>query len=219
MFNDLKQKARPHIPFTALNTVWRHIDKNNKTLLDVGCGKGLPFEFINRKQKYFLVGLDAFEPYLKECKKKGIHDTYVQADVRQLPFADNTFDSVLCLEVLEHLEKKDGEKLLDELERVATRQVILSTPVGNYKQDIYDGNPNQEHKYIWSPTEIRGKGYKVIGVGMFKLNGKSDVQSTYPKPMRWSVSVIWVMAGPLTRVIPALAGEMVCIKRLHKSRR
>jgi hypothetical protein len=39
MFNDLKQKVRPYIPFTSLNTVWRHLDAKGKTLLDVGCGK------------------------------------------------------------------------------------------------------------------------------------------------------------------------------------
>lgn len=219
MFNNLKQKARPYIPFTALNTVWRNLDNNVKSLLDVGCGKGVPVEFINRKHRYFVIGLDAFAPYLNECKKKRIHDTYVQADVRQLPFADSTFDCVLCLEVLEHLEKKDGEKLLSELERIASREVILSTPVGNYKQDNYDDNPLQEHKYIWEPMEIREKGYKVIGMGISKLNGLSGVQSTYPRLMRWLVDVAWIVVSPLAYVFPTLAGEMVCIKKLHKSSR
>jgi len=61
MFNNLKQKMRPYIPFTSLNTVWRHLGASSETLLDVGCGKGEPAKFINRKDKYFLVGFDAFE--------------------------------------------------------------------------------------------------------------------------------------------------------------
>lgn len=105
----IKSKIRPYIPFTVLNTVWRHIGPETGTILDVGCGKGEPAMFINRNGGYFTIGLDAFDPYLKHCKTCGIHDTYIQADVRSLPFTDNSFDSVICLEVLEHLEKEDGE--------------------------------------------------------------------------------------------------------------
>jgi ubiquinone/menaquinone biosynthesis C-methylase UbiE len=177
MFNNLKQKARPYIPFTALNTVWRHIDSGSKTMLDVGCGKGEPAKFINRKGRYFAVGLDAFEPYLRQCRKDRIHNAYVQGDVRHLPFADKSFDVVICLEVLEHLEREDGEKLLKELERVAKRQVILSTPVGKYKQDVFDGNPHQEHKHIWNPAEMKEKGYRVKGIGLKNLGGKAGVES------------------------------------------
>jgi SAM-dependent methyltransferase len=209
-----KKKARPYIPFTSLNTVWRHIDSSNKTLLDVGCGKGEPAQFINRKSKFFAVGLDAFEPYLSQCQKDKIYSAYVQGDVRQLPFADNSFDVVICLEVLEHLEKEDGENLLKELERVAKRQVILSTPVGKYKQDVFDGNPHQEHKHIWNPDEMKEKGYRVNGIGLRNLGGKAGVQSPHSAPVQWLVNILWVLTGPLTHYFPGIAGDMVCVKKI-----
>lgn len=216
MFNNLKQKARPYIPFTSLNTVWRHMDFDNKTLLDVGCGKGEPARFINRKGRYFAVGLDAFEPYLRQCQKDKIHNAYIQGDVRQLPFADNSFDLVICLEVLEHLEREDGEKLLKELERVAKRQVILSTPVGKYKQGVFDGNPHQEHKYIWNPNEMKQRGYRVKGIGLRNLGGKAGVESPHSTLVQWLVNILWVLTGPLTYSSPKIAGDMVCIKALSK---
>lgn len=64
---------RPYIPFTALNAVVRNLDKNADSILDVGCGKGIPMKFINRKKKYFTVGMDIFEPYIYKCKSQGIH--------------------------------------------------------------------------------------------------------------------------------------------------
>jgi 2-polyprenyl-3-methyl-5-hydroxy-6-metoxy-1,4-benzoquinol methylase len=212
----LKRKSRPWIPFTSLNTVWRHIDPKSKTILDVGSGKGEPLQFINRKHRYFAVGLDAFEPYLKQCQKEGTYHSYVQADVRLLPFADNSFDSVLCLEVLEHLEREDGEKLLKEMERVATTQVILSTPVGNYKQDVFDGNPHQEHKYMWDPREMKAKGFRVKGIGLRNLSGKAGVQSPHSRPVQWLVNILWVLTSPLTYFSPKMSGDMVCIKSLSK---
>ena len=216
MFNNLKQKVRPYIPFTSLNTVWRHMDASSKTMLDVGCGKGEPVKFINRKGRYLAVGFDAFEPYLKECQEDKIHNTYIQGDVRYLPFMDDSFDLIICLEVLEHLERDDGEKLLKELERVASQQVILSTPVGKYKQDVFDGNPHQEHKYTWSPNEMKLKGYRVKGIGLRNLGGKAGVQSPHPTPVQWLVNILWVLTGPLTHCFPTIAGDMVCIKALSK---
>lgn len=210
----VKRKLRPYIPFTSLNTVWRHISPENKTLLDVGCGKGEPAEFINWKGVYQSVGLDSFEPYLRLCQKDKIHNAYIQGDVRHLPFTNKSFDLVLCLEVLEHLEKQDGENLLQELERVATRQIILSTPAGDYKQDAYDSNPNQEHKYIWNPLEIKVKGYRTIGVGLKNLSGKSGIQSPLPKFLRFLPDILWVLSGPFTYFLPGLAGDMICIKNL-----
>jgi len=181
MFNNLKQKMRPYIPFTSLNTVWRHLDTKGKTLLDVGCGKGEPAKFLNCKGKLFTIGFDAFKPYLKECRKDKIHSSYVQGDVRHLPFTDRSFDIVICLEVLEHMEKGDGEKLLKELERMAVKQIILSTPVGKYQQGVFDGNPHQEHKYIWNLAEMQEKDYQVKGVGLRNLGGKAGIESSIPR--------------------------------------
>lgn len=154
----LWREARFRVPFTVLNTVWRLIDKEAKTVLDVGCGKGEPMRFINRHKHYFTVGVDIFEPYLRECERQRIHNQHILCDIRNLPFRDKSFDVVLCLEVLEHLEREDGGKLLREMERTAKKQVILSTPVGKYKQVSYEDNPHQEHKHIWSPDEMQALG-------------------------------------------------------------
>lgn len=52
----------------------------------------------------------------------------VLADVRNLPFKDNSFDTVMICEVLEHLPFEDFEKALSELHRVTKNKVILSIP-------------------------------------------------------------------------------------------
>ncbi|MDD5037926.1 MAG: methyltransferase domain-containing protein [Dehalococcoidales bacterium] len=211
--DSFSRKARSRIPFTALNTVGRLIDKEARTVLDVGCGKGEPMMAINRHQHYLTVGIDVFEPYLRECRRQGIHHQYLLGDIRKLPFRDKSFDVVLCMEVLEHLERADGEKLLRDMERTARKQVLLTTPVGKYQQESFEGNPHQEHKYIWSPDEMQALGYKVTGIGWRNLGGKAGIQSPLPRPLRGLVNVIWVLAGPIVYFYPRLAGDMVCTKR------
>jgi SAM-dependent methyltransferase len=207
----LGSDLRPYIPFTALNTVWRSMDRGGM-ILDVGCGKGEPMRFIKRHKRFYTIGVDIFEPYLKQCQHRNTHDDYVLCDIKRLPFKDKSFDTVLCLEVLEHLEREDGQRLLEALEKIARNRVIISTPVGTYKQEAYDDNPHQEHRYVWVPAEMKKFGYKVRGCGVRNISGMSGIQSPIPKVLRPLVNIVWVLAGPLAYFFPKLAGDMICTK-------
>jgi len=48
--------------------------------------------------------------------------------VEEMPFEKNSFDLILCAEVLEHLPFEKFEKCLKELEKVTKKNVILSLP-------------------------------------------------------------------------------------------
>lgn len=51
------------------------------------------------------------------------------ADIRDLPFDDNSFDVVMACEILEHLPWSDVPKALSQLHRVTKRYAIISLPV------------------------------------------------------------------------------------------
>lgn len=170
--------------------------------------------FINRHKRFYCLGADIFSPHLDEAKGQGSHNDYVLCDVQRLPIKEKTFDVVLCLEVLEHLSKEDGQELLEDMERIARRQVIVTTPLGRYRQGAYDGNPYQEHKHIWTLGELRRLGYKVKTLGLRNMGGEGGLPQHLPLVGPLLGNIVWVLAGPLTRFFPGLAGEMVCIKRL-----
>ncbi|MBH1965666.1 MAG: DUF4422 domain-containing protein [Comamonadaceae bacterium] len=48
-----------------------------------------------------------------------------------LPFADNAFDYVLCVDALQFIAKQERARALSELVRVARKEVILSLPCGS----------------------------------------------------------------------------------------
>lgn len=210
----LVRRARPYLLFTELNTAYRCLDKDGKSVLDLGCGKGEPMKFVNKDKRFHAVAVDIFGPYLKECKGLGIYSDLVLGDVRYLPFKEKSFDIVLCLTVLEHLEKDGGEKLLREMEEIARNQVIISTPVGKYQQGALDGNPCQEHRYIWDSAEFEKRGYEVRGVGIRGILGDQGFRSRLPRviqPLTW---VLWILAGPVVYLAPKLAGTQVCWKQI-----
>jgi len=77
------------MPFTGLNTTIRFLEQEAKSILDVGCGKGVSMKFINRHKRFFAVGVDTFKPYIEQGKKEGIHEDYILGDVTHfLKFSD-----------------------------------------------------------------------------------------------------------------------------------
>src|SRR5258708_16302348 len=98
-----------------------------ESILDVGCGEG----FTLNKLKAAGIGkkLEGIE-YLDEAIKLGkkYHPDIVikKGTIYDLPYKDNSFDLLLCTEVLEHLEYP--KKALKELVRVTKRYCLLSVP-------------------------------------------------------------------------------------------
>jgi len=205
------------IPFTPLEGACHVIDKHCSDILDVGCGKGVPMSVIRRRTKLYAVGADIFLPYLEYCKTKEFHNDYVLCDIRNLPFQRKSFDLVLCLEVIEHLSKTDGENLLRALEEIARVQVIISTPVGKLEQHPYDDNPFQEHKYGWKPEDLEKLGYQIKRFGfLVESKGERPLTKFFNikafKPLQL---IAWPVAGLLIHFVPSRASGIVAYKKLH----
>lgn len=88
----------------------------NATILDVGGGRGMLSLFLPKHQ---VTTLDA-RPY---DVPGHVHNTR-----ESLPFADNAFDMVVSVDVLEHIPESSREPFIRELWRVAKRAVVLACP-------------------------------------------------------------------------------------------
>jgi ubiquinone/menaquinone biosynthesis C-methylase UbiE len=95
-------------------------------LLDVGCGEGVVLRHLDRHlNDVTVVGLDVDGTGLRVAQSQNTV-ALVQGSVYALPFEANSFDLVLCCEVLEHVE--DPNAALRELARVSRSRVLLSVP-------------------------------------------------------------------------------------------
>ena len=138
------------------------------TILDAGCGRNSSLKDIKRGS--YKMGLDSYKPYIDESKSKSIHNDYTIGDVRALPFGENSFDCVASIDVLEHLNKDDGLRMIKEVERVAKNKIILTTPNGFLP--TYAGpkdNPEESHLSGWTCGELRRLGFKVYGLNGLKI--------------------------------------------------
>lgn len=132
-------------------------------VLDCGFGHGNWAFQIKAKLGYepYIVGLEIHRPYIERQSKIGLYDKIVEANVLDIPFDSGYFDVVLACEIIEHLEQKDGLKMINEVERVSKNLVIVTTPFGFVKQDAVDGNKYQIHKSKWYPSDFIKRGYEV----------------------------------------------------------
>lgn len=97
------------------------------TVLDVGCGVGYlcarMFPNIG-----FYTGVDISETAIAQAKWlfPGAHFRVHDAENQPLPFGDNSFDTVVCSETLEHLTRHD--LILSELRRVCRGYMVITVP-------------------------------------------------------------------------------------------
>ncbi|OGK64666.1 hypothetical protein A2262_02090 [Candidatus Roizmanbacteria bacterium RIFOXYA2_FULL_41_8] len=95
---------------------------NPKTLLDVGCGTG---ELVHNLR---LLGVDArgveLSPDALAMARDNVKPFLSQGDAEKLPFKNNSFEMVISIDVLEHLERSKLQKVVNETVRVAKKAVL-----------------------------------------------------------------------------------------------
>lgn len=95
------------------------IAPDTASLLDVGCNTGDFLETLRlRYPRMELAGVDINEPAIATAKSK-VPDAHIQQGFGfDLPFPDNRFDCVTCIEVIEHVPQQFRAQLISEMRRV-----------------------------------------------------------------------------------------------------
>ena len=204
-----------YFPCTGMNTIRRSLDKRGGDVLDVGGGWGGTMRAIRNKPNLRLrVNADIYLPFLEQARTRKTHDEYILCDARNLPFKEKSFDIVLSIETIEHLEKEEGLKLLIDLEKIARHQVIVETPV---KERL---GPRQQkdvflpgHLSSWHPAEFRKRGYKIRGAYLPTAIGGILTQSSN-KLLSLLGYFLFVVVSPFVYFFPDISGDMTCVKYL-----
>jgi len=140
---------------------------NVSTIMDIGCGK-IPEKIIRPKIHYCI---DPYLPYLQAIQKTNDRfwimvegDWRIATDIMK----KEQINSVFLIDVIEHIDKQEGENLLKLTESLISDQIIVFTPLGYLHQSCskdgkdgwgMDGATFQQHKSGWEPSDF-GDGWK-----------------------------------------------------------
>ena len=121
-------------------------------VLDVGSGDKSNQSFKCSK----IISIDAWE--------KVNPDVLVDLNKENIPFDPNSFDVVLMIDFIEHLEKENGRLRIKEAIEIARKKVILLTPLwwDDNKDNTENSNlwcynnPYNYHKSLWTIKDFDG---------------------------------------------------------------
>jgi 2-polyprenyl-6-hydroxyphenyl methylase / 3-demethylubiquinone-9 3-methyltransferase len=145
-----------------------HSNWENTAVLDAGCGGGFLSEELAKKGAH-VWAIDTAEQLLAKAKEHaqegGLNIRYSKASCEQIPFAKNTFDVVVCVDVLEHLAnpqlaliefmrvlKPGGTLFFDTINRTILAKWIVYFFMENISKTIPKGTHNP--KMFLKPREV-----------------------------------------------------------------
>jgi len=119
--------------------------------LDIGCGIG---DFLSYRNN--TIGVDINKETVNWCRDKGLEAFIMNED--KIPFEDNTFDSVIMDNVLEHIS--EPKPLMEEIIRVMKKngKLMIGVP-GEVGYSVDD-----DHKVFYTRESLK----KLLGEYEFK---------------------------------------------------
>ena len=119
--------SEPEITSAIIQLARRYLT-NATSILDIGCGANLDYDKFLADMGKRPICADFTLNFLR-LAPKDVRMPLVQADATLLPFADSSFDGVICSETIEHIPHDD--RAVTEIARVLRPRGVLLVTVPN----------------------------------------------------------------------------------------
>jgi hypothetical protein len=142
---------------------WHQIEEvrklNPENILEIGMGNGLVAWFL-QKAGLEVTTMD-IDPDLKPT---------IVGSVVDIPLADNSFDLVMCCQLLEHLPYNNFVPALQQLYRVARKHVVLSLPDMKPVHRIHIETPIGKARFFYPKLYSKPIDWKFDGQHHWNIN-------------------------------------------------
>jgi SAM-dependent methyltransferase len=151
-------------------------------VLDAGCGTGYNVGWLERHYGAVVTGFD-FSPHaLNFCRMRGA-PSLVRADAVSLPFSSDTYDLVICFDVITHLkDERARAAALRELLRILRPggRLMIRVPAYKFLKGGHDAAVMANHRY--GRSEL-GEAAAAAGFRVLRLTGANTI--LFPVAVLW----------------------------------
>lgn len=176
----------------------KHLNQGAK-ILDVGCGDGYG-SYKLHSLGYQVMGIDLSEEMIVKAKERLQAIPFQQADVVDLPIESNSFDGVLCINVLEWVEVPS--LALKEIRRILKSNGLLCVgilgptagPRGNDYRKVYGEHTICNSMMPWEFLQLAEEmDFRVVdGFGVYKEGVKKQHHEGLSQELKQALSFMWI---------------------------
>jgi hypothetical protein len=174
------------------------VDEPVQSLLDIGCAFR-PQDFVEAQVH---ICCEPYEEYMDRLIVETAGNAkfvYLRSDLEESSklFPPSSVDTVLLIDVIEHVDRDKGLASLERLKRIARKQIAIFTPVGFMPQESHEngvdpwgmgGTDWQRHLSGWSPEDFTARdGWSVIACQDFHKNDGYGRSLDKPFGAMWAI--------------------------------
>lgn len=190
--------------------------------LDIGPNKGFGLPALN-DPRLQVSAIDIDLHYLAEAKTRNPQVKTAVMDARHLGFPTDTFSVISCFEVIEHVEKSDAPKILNECFRILQPDgyLFLSTP-NKGSTGMRRKSPDHKHEYTQQELDdlLKKTGFQIyeqFGAGFITQgNLFHKIYSAARDSYAISFFYNWLLSGKLRNLIRGVVLEKTHAGEIRK---
>lgn len=167
MINILNGDLAERIENRDFQEIVKHLINKSNSILDIGCGIGNYLKYTNPRQK--VTAIEPHAPYIEKAKEAAPWAEIKNTDgLSYFSAADEKFDLILLIDVVEHLEEDDGLRLISEAIKHCSGIVFAQIPIGNHEQTEDEWNMGgeywQTHRTTWDKKKLSKTEFNFIQI-------------------------------------------------------
>ncbi len=137
------------------------------SILDLGCGIGIPFDRYFVDMGYDVTGVDFVEKNIKRAKENVPEADFVNADFSQLSFSKESFDAIVSFYSIFHIPRDEHLDLLEKMNRGLKESGVILITMGTGDDEKIESEFVGSYM-VWSSFSIQ-KNKDLVKKSGFKI--------------------------------------------------
>lgn len=159
-YEEYKKEADRWVPKTA-RKINKIIGTSPARILDVGCAHGYLIAKLQNEYGHIVRGLD-YSDFAVKNSEISVRKSIVQGNILRLPFKKNSFDAMICLDVINYLEESEIPAAIRSLANLSRIYIFFGAIFKHSWTASQKWNPDKLRKSVLAKREY---------TEMFKKNG------------------------------------------------